>query len=444
MMTTTSSADARHGAPPAPGPTDFLPSRVLPLLYLGLAHACLAIVFGVLVSSPGRTFGFYYQPRMFALVHLITLGWITSSILGSLYLVAPLALRVSLRARWLDYAAFALFAIGVGGMASHFWIDRAVGMLWAAPLVPVAILRVAWRVFPAVRRAPIPAEVRVHVVLALVNVFLAAGLGFLLGLNKVQAIVTLPGFPGVVAHAHLAAVGFAAMIAMGVGYRLLPMLLPSAMPRGAWAWSTALLTEAGVLAIVTGALAAEPLYAPGAALAGAGLAAFLSRVAWMLRHPRPAPPERRRPDWGLAHVFASFLWLALAIGLGLALAVLPASDETMALAKVYGLAGLLGFLSQLIVGVEARLLPLAAWLWSYAGGGHRELPPSLHEAPSRPAQAAAFWLWNAGLVALAFGLHGDRGRLVSTAGALLLIAVAARVVDAAVGLRRLHTRGASG
>jgi hypothetical protein len=214
------------------------------------------------------------------------------------------------------------------------------------------------------------------------------------------------------------------------------------MPRGAWAWSTALLTEAGVLAIVAGALAPEPVYAPGAALAAAGLVAFLSRVFWMLRHPRPAPPERRRPDWGLAHVFASFLWLALAVGLGLALAVLPASDATMALAKVYGLAGLLGFLSQLIMGVEARLVPLAAWLWSYADGGHRELPPSLHETPSRRSQAAAVALWNAGLVVLAFGLHGDRRVLVSAGAAVLLVAVLARAADAALVLRRLHRRSA--
>ena len=439
----TGTAAKSHDAPRPPGPMDFLPARVLPLLYLGFAHACLAVVFGVLTLSPGRVEGFYYQPRMFALVHLVTLGWITSSILGSLYLVAPLALRVSLPAGRLDYGTFAAFAVGVAGMANHFWIDRPVGMLWAAPLVPLAILRVAGRALPGVRRAPIPPEVKVHVVFALANIFLAAGLGFLLGLNKVRPIVTLPGFPGVVAHAHLAAIGFAAMIAMGVGYRLLPMLLPSAMPRGAWAWATALLTEAGVLVIVAGALAPEPLYAPGAVLAAAGLVVFLSRILWMLRHPRPAPPERRRPDWGLAHVFASFLWLALAVVLGLALAVLPGSDATMAFAKVYGLAGLVGFLSQLIAGVEARLVPLAAWLWSYADGGHRELPPSLHDAPSRASQAAAFALWNAGLVVLAVGLHGDRRLLVSVGGAVLLAAVAARATDTVLVLRRLHTRGAS-
>src|SRR5262249_19124715 len=101
-MTMSRAAAKSHDAPPPPGPMDFLPARVLPLLYLGFAHAGLAVVFGVLLVSPGRTFGFYYQPRMFALVHLVTLGFITSSVLGSLYLVAPLALRVSLPARRLD------------------------------------------------------------------------------------------------------------------------------------------------------------------------------------------------------------------------------------------------------------------------------------------------------------------------------------------------------
>ena len=63
-----------------------------------------------------------------ALVHLVTLGSITASILGSLYLVGPISLRMWIPATWLDYIAFALVLIGVVGMVAHFWMQDYAGM----------------------------------------------------------------------------------------------------------------------------------------------------------------------------------------------------------------------------------------------------------------------------------------------------------------------------
>ena len=85
-----------------------------------------------LVVSPGLPAGFFHHPRMVALVHLVTLGWITSSILGAFYIVGPLALRMPLPAGTLDRLAFAAYAGGVAGMVSHFWIGEYSGMAWSA------------------------------------------------------------------------------------------------------------------------------------------------------------------------------------------------------------------------------------------------------------------------------------------------------------------------
>ena len=126
-----------QGIPPVnrPGPLEFLPARFPPLLYFGFAHACLAAAFAATALDPRGVGGFFYHPRMLAVVHLVTLGWISGSILGSIYLVGPLALRFPLPAGRLDHAAFGSFAIGVMGMVSHFWIDRPPGMAWSAGLV---------------------------------------------------------------------------------------------------------------------------------------------------------------------------------------------------------------------------------------------------------------------------------------------------------------------
>ena len=62
-------------APPeAPAAADFLPSRGLPLLYLAVGLASLAGAFAVVAVDPAGIVGFFYHPRMLAVVHLVTLG----------------------------------------------------------------------------------------------------------------------------------------------------------------------------------------------------------------------------------------------------------------------------------------------------------------------------------------------------------------------------------
>jgi hypothetical protein len=231
------------------------------------------------------------------------------------------------------------------------------------------------------------------------------------------------------------------MMVIGAGYRMLPMILPAAMPRGALAYAGPLLLEAGVAALVWSFVARRG-HLMGAALTVAGLLAFASRVVWMLGHRRPPPTELRRPDWGTLHALQSIVYLLGACGLGLYLAGAEPSETTLALASVYGVAGLLGFLSQIVVGVEGRLLPLFGWLWGFADRGQVALPPSLHAAPLRPLQTLVFLLWTAGVPLVGFGLGRDRPAVLSLGGAALLLAVVAGLANAVVVLRRLWRRPA--
>ena len=60
---------------------------------------------------------------------------------------------------------------------------------------------------------------KLHIVLACVNFWMAASMGLLLAFDKF--VHFLPGFvlSNVFAHAHLAALGWATMMVMGIGYR---------------------------------------------------------------------------------------------------------------------------------------------------------------------------------------------------------------------------------
>jgi hypothetical protein len=78
-------------------PADHLPSRGLPLLYLCTGLLSLGVAFATVAVDPAGIAGFFYHPRMLAVVHLVTLGWIGGSVMGSIHIVGPLALRMPLR-----------------------------------------------------------------------------------------------------------------------------------------------------------------------------------------------------------------------------------------------------------------------------------------------------------------------------------------------------------
>jgi hypothetical protein len=160
----------------------------------------------------------------------------------------------------------------------------------------------------------------------------------------------------------------------------------------------------------------------------AGFVAFLSQVAWMIRHPRPRPPGLVVPDPAVLHAAAAFASLLLASALGLWLAVAPQSERTLRAAMAYGVFGLVGFLAQMVVAMEGRLLPIFAWYWAYANSGYRGPVASPHEMPSRGAQEVVFVLWLFGVPALAIGLAFDAVPFVRAASWALL---AATVLDSA-------------
>jgi hypothetical protein len=278
--------------------------------------------------------------------------------------------------------------------------------------------------------------------LAFFNILAAATLGVLIGFDKVYHF--LPGFvlANVFAHAHLAALGWATMMAIGVAYRLLPMILPAAMPGGPRLWLSAVLLQTGVTGLFITLLSRGPFAWVFALAIVGGLAAFLSQVVWMLRRPRPRPPKVRTPDPAVLHVGASFVWLAVASVLGVWLTFAPPSPNTLRVAMAYGVFGLVGFLAQMVVGMEGRLLPIFAWYWAYANTGYKGPVPSQHEMPWRNGQELVFALWLFGVPALAGGLAFDAVPFVSAAAWSLL---AASLVDTlnVIGILRYAFRAPS-
>lgn len=406
----------------------WLPAPVLPLTYFAGAHLALLMACGLLAVAPDVAGPFHYHPRMVAVTHMVTLGWITASILGALYIVAPLALGFPLRAGAGDGVTAAAFWGGTVGMVSGFWHGQYAVVGASALFVLFALGWVAARVALGLRTARVPAAVSAHLLLAFANVIGAGAFGVFIALDRASGWVNLSPMAVAASHAHVAIVGWAIMMIVGVAYRLVPMFLPAAMPAGRVLMWSAVFLEIGTLGMAW-ALATGGSVVVWASSITAGIVWFAVQVRRMLRTRRPRPAAMVGRDWATWQTHVALLYLPLSIGLGVWLST---SSPPSGLTWVYGVAAIVGFVSQMVVGIQGRLLPMHAWY--VAMGQHGGTPPrrSVHDLYEARVARVIFLLWLAGVPLLAAGLSGQRHALIRAGASLLAASV---VVQAGYGVR---------
>ena len=391
--------------------------RVLPLVYFAAGHLLFVGAALVVATEPESLSGFFLHPRMAAVVHAVTLGWLTTSIFGALYLVWPVALGHALRVRAIDIAGCVLLLAAITGVLAHFWIDTYVNVGLAGVLALVAGSMLVFRFLGALRTARGPAAVRAHVALALINLLLVMLLGTLAAIHKRHPFLGASPVDLAIGHLHLGLLGWVILMVVGIGYRLLPMFLPAHPPQGRRVWATAVLIEIGALGLAVSHAWAKPFAPAFAVVAASGVLLFLFNMASMLRNRVPPPKKMPLPDIGMLHALQALLYLLACIPIGLALVF--SDDWNFDLVMVYGVCGLIGFPAQLVVGVAMRLFPMFSWREAWLGSGFRSLPANPHAMPVRMLQWATLILWTLGVPSLILGLGRNQTAWISAAGWLL-------------------------
>ncbi|ODS51823.1 MAG: hypothetical protein ABS36_18790 [Acidobacteria bacterium SCN 69-37] len=380
------------------------PSSALPMAYFVWAHLGLALACLVLAVEPSLPGGYFLHPRMVAVVHLVTIAWISGSILGAFYVVAPLALGLPLPVRAMDWIAFVAFAAGTTGMVTQAWSGQYGLMAWSACLVLFAVVWQGGRAILGMRRATAPWPVLLHVLLAFVNMTLAAGVGMAIGFDRAYGLFGWPPVEAAYAHAHLAAIGWPVMMVVGLAYRLVPMFLPAKMPTGSGLAVSAWLLELGLIGLVAAWIVAPAWLPVGALVIVAGLMSFVSNMRAAVRQRLPRPPALPSRDWSTWQTHMALLWLIVAAGLGLTLALMSAGPAQIRVAWVYGVAGLVGFIAQIVVGIQGRLVPLYAYYRAMAALGGQPPARPANQLPTARFAKPIFALWTIGVPWLALGL----------------------------------------
>jgi hypothetical protein len=239
------------------------------------------------------------------------------------------------------------------------------------------------------------------------------------------------------------------MMVMGIAYRLLPMTFPSKMPAGRSMYASAILLETGVLGLFVTLLLRSGWALVFGLTAVAGMAVFAGHIVWMLRRPAAKPAGAPSLDFGVLHAAGAGGSLVVAAAIGLMLLATPVSTQTLHAAAAYGVLGLVGFLAQMVVAMEARLLPMVAWFWAYEKSGYQMPPPSPHAMRDRTLQAIVFAAWTIGVPSLAAALFLESAGLIALGAWSLMVGVVIAALDsglvvaAALGAGRTGPRAAA-
>jgi hypothetical protein len=245
-----------------------------------------------------------------------------------------------------------LYVIGVSGMISHFALGSWLGV-WSASIVTiVSIVMFLANIFPLLWNQITHGFAESGMFLALCFLIAAATLGFMLAFDKSYGFMPGSVISNLAGHAHLAALGWVTLTICAISYRMLPaMILPGvAVPKSA-AWHLYGLA-AGVIGLAVTLIARLPgttLWSLAISLALAAYVTTITRLVWTHRKPI---------DWSVRHAIAGVTWLIAAIVMGIMLASSGAESESGArIAASYGVAGILGWIGNLIIGVSYHLFP---------------------------------------------------------------------------------------
>ena len=373
---------------------------------------------GLVWIAPELAAGAYPSPHVAAVAHLFTLGWITMTIFGALYQLLPVALGAPVRSVRAGHASFWIFAPGVAcfatGVAGGSNVLRHAGIA----LVGIGVLLAVGNVAATLRTARTRDVTWAAIALAITFLTSTLALGIILLHNLQTGFIADARARVLAAHLHVAIIGWALLMIVGVSHRLLPMFLLAHGADTRWTRRSLAMLASGVPVLAAGIMTQRTVLSwTGLALLELGIACFLRQVFAFHR-----VRVKRRLDVGV--LFAATALGFLAIGAALGPIALGAGAGHSRLDTAYVTVGLLGGVVMFIVGFFYKIVPLLAWTARYRGRMGKERVPTVAETFSARVAHVQLVAMALAIALLGAGIGAGSATAVRTGAVLFVVAVA--------------------
>ena len=366
----------------------------------------------LLLLNHSDIIGHHFNPKILAITHIATLGWISMIIFGALFQLVPVVLEVKLFSEVLAEVQFWIYLIGVIGLVYCFWFfETGLYMNISAILLNLAMFIFAFNIIMTFTKVKKWNITGLYLASAIFHLIVTAIAGLLLAINLGSPYIKIDHLQYLNLHAHVAFIGWVSMVVMGVAYKLIPMFTLShgySLKYANWAFW---LINIGLLGINTifhyeDTTFLYYIFTPMIAL---GILLFLIQVFIIFKK-----RVRKKLDTGLKYSSYAFLMLGLTTVLGIFIAFVD-YQNILNLTLIYGYMIIFGYLSMLIVGQMYKIVPFLVWYHKYSSKVGIEKVPMLKEMFNEKYAGYGLYLMIAAILGSIYSLtfRSEIGLLVS-------------------------------
>lgn len=421
---------------------DQAPPLLIPTTFFVTTPIAAFAAGGLLLGYGASALTSSWVPQTLALTHLGTLGFLTMTMFGALYQLAPVVAGAPVPAVRLARAVHALMLVGLGGLVAG--LITAAGALTAVALGALALAMILFLVpmGVALARAPTRTATVSGMRLAVASLLLAVVLGLWMALGHVGM-----GFPGprvlwIRVHISVGLLGWVGGLISAVSWHVLPMFYgakPHALAgQRATLVGIALGTQLPILVLALDFMGVLPSTGPEPSQLAA-LAALPAAIAVWCLQPYLAlrsiakRRRRRRLDASILYWRAGLASAVLCLLLTIPAQLLP--DPRFALAL--GWASIWGWAGMIVHGMLCRIVPFLVWFHRFSPALGRVPVPSLRSLLPDTWILGGFGLHLASLLVGFAAIVSGADWLVRVTG-LLLTATAVQLFYSILHVLRLH------
>lgn len=403
--------------------TEAAPSLPIPLLFMGTGVFGAGIGLGFAAQKAALIVGGQLsEPPVLALVHTLTLGFLTTSMMGALYQWVPVIIGIPLpRMRW----AYVHFISWMLGLLSFVW-----GLITMSPvalalgglLLAISVSLFVGTLGMIIRRGKTQGPPLYFVISALGYLVVTVVFGGLLDTGLwLPWAMQLPTISLLASHIVIAVGGWLGLTLIGVSYRLFPMFcVAKPIPgRALWVLGSAHLA---IIISVIGLLGHLPALFPlSMSLGVLGLLLYLADMyhVWTSRRQKTPGPQ----VWTMV---TGFICLAIALVAGM-LAMITHNLRWILSEPLL----VLGWFLLSILGFGQKIWPFMVWLHE---SHRREARTVLHVSELWPRSFSRVIV---GIAPLAVGL-GWAGLWLQRVTIFQMGALLLSAIEMGVGVALLH------
>jgi len=373
-------------------------SRGVPLAVLLsflLTGVCAAALFGLLLPwvAPEAVQAPDF-PHVLALVHLVTLGWLTMTIMGASLQLTPVMIVAPLRAtRFLSWQ-YPVYTGGVVLLLGGFWWMRPWLLAIGGIVIVLAVLHyVVVLSITLLHATTRPLTLR-FLAASLLYLCLVVGLGLTAALNMQFGFLEAGTDRLLSIHLTLGVLGWLSSLLMGVSYTLVRLFALAHGHDDRLGRVIFVLLQVSIVGLALGFLIswlALILLGGGVLIVTALLFAYDFWCMFRTRH-------RKLLDVTQYHSMAAVVYFCLVVPAGIASVAF--GWQQPAIFAALGMAALVGWLGQSIIGYLYKIVPFLVWHTRYGPLVGREKIPLMRELVHERWAWLSWWLINGGLTGI--------------------------------------------